>query len=126
VTSSESFNAVIPLYLHPTHFQRVRILEGILLGHLYTLDSYGYDRCQEVAILHLLYQMHHTTQQNVENVPLQTLQTCIQNTSRSASLVKEFEKVCAWIVNESEGFRGAYGDAHKTVKMHHPQSYIDI
>ncbi|CAF1510705.1 unnamed protein product, partial [Adineta steineri] len=46
--SDERINAVIPLYINDEHMKRIRILEGIWLGYLYTLDSYGYDKQQEV------------------------------------------------------------------------------
>ncbi|CAF5133801.1 unnamed protein product, partial [Rotaria sp. Silwood1] len=49
--SGERINAVIPLYINDEHMKRIRILEGIWLGYLYTLDSYGYDKQQEVGLL---------------------------------------------------------------------------
>ncbi|CAF5024624.1 unnamed protein product, partial [Rotaria sp. Silwood1] len=52
--SGERINAVIPLYINDEHMKRIRILEGIWLGYLYTLDSYGYDKQQEVGLLKLL------------------------------------------------------------------------
>ncbi|CAF2861337.1 unnamed protein product [Rotaria sp. Silwood2] len=55
--ADEQINAVIPLYINDEHMKRIRILEGIWLGYLYTLDSYGYDKQQEVALLKLLYEI---------------------------------------------------------------------
>ena len=52
---NEKINAVIPLYINYEHMKRIRILEGIWLGYLFTLDSYGYDRQQEIGLLKLLY-----------------------------------------------------------------------
>lgn len=91
----DKFNAVIPLYLHECHFARVRILEGIMLGHLYTLDSYGYDKVQEISIVYLWCML----MKSYDESPNQ----------KSKAIVHEFGKLCQWIVQSSEGFRTAYG-----------------
>ena len=90
----EKVNAVIPLYINYEHMKRIRILEGIWLGYLFTLDSYGYDKQQEIGLLKLLYDM----------IALRT------GTTRNQTLITEFEKVCHFIITESIGFRSAYGE----------------
>lgn len=89
----EYFNAVIPLYLDHEHMKRIRILEGILLGHMYTLNSYGYDKAQEVGMLKILQQM--IEQRN--------------GTELYDEYIYQFMKVCQFIVNESEGFFSVFG-----------------
>eukprot|EP00742_Colponemidia_sp_Colp-10_P008962 GILJ01009736.1.p1 GENE.GILJ01009736.1~~GILJ01009736.1.p1 ORF type:complete len:1004 (-),score=155.62 GILJ01009736.1:340-2919(-) len=95
-TGQERINAVIPLYIHKEHFKRVRILEGLWLGHLFTLDSYGYDKSQEVALLKLLADM-------IVKTPT------TPPTSHYRRMVQEIEKVCLFIINESLGFQSYYG-----------------
>eukprot|EP01103_Thecamoeba_quadrilineata_P002546 TRINITY_DN12495_c0_g1_i1.p1 TRINITY_DN12495_c0_g1~~TRINITY_DN12495_c0_g1_i1.p1 ORF type:complete len:958 (+),score=186.73 TRINITY_DN12495_c0_g1_i1:138-3011(+) len=92
-TCREKINAVVPLYLHPQHMKRVRILEGIWLGHLYTLDSCGYDKHQELGLLQLLHQIIAKR----------------QATQRNAEVIAEIEKVCRFVVEGSLGFKTAYG-----------------
>ncbi|CAF1589427.1 unnamed protein product [Rotaria magnacalcarata] len=94
----EKINAVIPLYINYEHMKRIRILEGIWLGYMFTLDSYGYDKEQEIGLLKLLYDI----------IILRT------GTTRNKNLITEFEKVCHFIVTESIGFKSAYGE--KTLK----------
>lgn len=53
-SGGEKFNAVIPLYIHPRHYDRVKTLKRNWLGYLYTLDGFLYEKNQEVAFLHLL------------------------------------------------------------------------
>lgn len=89
----ERINAVIPLYIHEEHFKRVRILEGLWLGYLYTLDSYGYHKSQEIALLKLFYDM---ITQHV-------------GTPWYSGILQNIEKVCQFIINESEGFKSEYG-----------------
>ncbi|CAF1635758.1 unnamed protein product, partial [Adineta ricciae] len=96
--SDERINAVIPLYINDEHMKRIRILEGIWLGYLYTLDSYGYDKQQEVGILKLLFQI---IQQRA-------------NTKRQKQILIELEKVCQFIINESQGFKTAEQYGEKT------------
>ncbi|CAF0807057.1 unnamed protein product [Adineta steineri] len=96
--SDERINAVIPLYINDEHMKRIRILEGIWLGYLYTLDSYGYDKQQEVGILKLLFQI---IQQRT-------------NTKRQKQILIELEKVCQFIINESQGFKTAEQYGEKT------------
>ncbi|CAF3984380.1 unnamed protein product [Rotaria sp. Silwood1] len=91
VLSNERINAVIPLYINDEHMKRIRILEGIWLGYLYTLDSYGYDKQQEVGLLKLLHQI---IQQRT-------------NTQRQKQILIELERVCQFIINESQGFKTA-------------------
>ncbi len=91
-TSKEKINAVIPLNINHEHFKRIRILEGIWLGHLYTNDSYGYDKTQEVALLKLLYDM----------ILMDT------ETQRYSQLLTEVKEMCKNIVNISEGFQSEY------------------
>lgn len=91
-TSQEKINAVIPLNINHEHFKRIRILEGIWLGHLYTNDSYGYDKTQEVALLKLLYGM----------ILMDT------ETQRYNQLLTEVKEMCKNIVNISEGFQSEY------------------
>jgi hypothetical protein len=90
----EKINAVIPLYINYEHMKRIRILEGIWLGYLFTLDSYGYDKQQEIGLLKLLYDI----------IMLRT------GTTRNKQIIKEFEKVCHFIITESIGFKSAYGE----------------
>ena len=92
--SREKINAVIPLYINFEHMKRIRILEGIWLGYLYTLDSYGYEKQQEIGLLKLLYDI----------IMMRTA------TSRSKQIIKELEKVCNFIITESVGFKTAYGE----------------
>lgn len=90
----EKINAVIPLYINYEHMKRIRILEGIWLGYLYTLDSYGYDKEQEIGLLKLLYDI----------IMLRT------ETSRNKQIIDELKKVCEFIITESIGFKSAYGE----------------
>ncbi|CAF1188746.1 unnamed protein product [Rotaria sp. Silwood1] len=90
----EKINAVIPLYINYEHMKRIRILEGIWLGYMFTLDSYGYDKEQEIGLLKLLYDI----------IILRT------GTARNQQLIREFEKVCHFIITESIGFKSAYGE----------------
>lgn len=92
--SNEKINAVIPLYIHPEHMKRVRILEGIMLGHLYTQNSYGYDKNQEIGTIKLLHDIITTK----------------ESTEWNRRMVNELMKVCQFFVNESEGFKSAYGE----------------
>ncbi|CAF1084048.1 unnamed protein product [Adineta steineri] len=96
--SNERINAVIPLYINDEHMKRIRILEGIWLGYLYTLDSYGYDKQQEVAILKLLCEI---IQQRTD-------------TQRQKQILFELEKVCKFIIYESQGFKTAEQYGEKT------------
>jgi hypothetical protein len=96
--ADEQINAVIPLYINDEHMKRIRILEGIWLGYLYTLDSYGYDKQQEVALLKLLYEI---IQQRT-------------NTQRQKQILIELEKVCRFIIDESQGFKTAEQFGEKT------------
>ncbi|CAF3676645.1 unnamed protein product [Rotaria sp. Silwood1] len=96
--ADEQINAVIPLYINDEHMKRIRILEGIWLGYLYTLDSYGYDKQQEVALLKLLYEI---IQQRT-------------NTQRQKQVLIELEKVCRFIIDESQGFKTAEQFGEKT------------
>jgi len=93
-SAHEKINAVIPLYIHPEHMKRVRILEGIMLGHLYTQNSYGYDKNQEIGTIKLLHNIITTQEQTTWN----------------KKMVQELMKVCEFFVNESEGFKSAYGE----------------
>ncbi|CAF1618039.1 unnamed protein product, partial [Adineta ricciae] len=92
--SHEKINAVIPLYINYEHMKRIRILEGIWLGYLYTLDSYGYDKEQEIGLLKLLHDIIMVREE----------------TTRSQQIIKELEKVCHFIITESVGFKSAYGE----------------
>ena len=96
--ADEQINAVVPLYINDEHMKRIRILEGIWLGYLYTLDSYGYDKQQEVALLKLLCDIF---QQRT-------------NTQRQKQIFVELEKVCRFIVDESQGFKTAEQFGEKT------------
>jgi hypothetical protein len=91
--SREKINAVIPLYLDEEHMKRVRILEGIWLGHMYTLNSFGYDKNQEIGLLKLLWQF-------IEQY---------DGTEFQGIVINEIAKVCKFIINESEGFFSAFG-----------------
>lgn len=91
--SREKFNAVIPLYIHEEHMKRIRILEGIWSGYLYTLNSLGYDKRQEIGLLKLLFDMI----------------LMMKDTEYDRRIIKEVEKMCAFIVNTSEGFKTAFG-----------------
>lgn len=90
----EKINAVVPLYINYEHMKRIRILEGIWLGYMFTLDSYGYDRKQEIGLLKMLYDI----------IVLRT------GTARNQQLISEFEKLCHFIITESLGFKTAYGE----------------
>ena len=92
----EKINAVIPLYINYQHMKRIRILEGIWLGHLFTLDSYGYDKNQEIGLLKLLFDIIQRQEE-------------LKTTQRSTTIIREIEKVCQFIITESEGFKSAYG-----------------
>jgi hypothetical protein len=92
--SHEKINAVIPLYINFEHMKRIRILEGIWLGYMFTLDSLGYDKQQEIGLLKMLYDI----------IVLRT------GTTRNQQLISEFEKVCHFIITESLGFKTAYGE----------------
>ena len=94
----EQINAVIPLYINDEHMKRIRILEGIWLGYLYTLDSYGYDKQQEVALLKLLYEIIEQS----------------TNTQRQKRILIELEKVSRFIIDESQGFKTAEHFGEKT------------
>ena len=96
--ADEQINAVIPLYINYEHMKRIRILEGIWLGYLYTLDSYGYDKQQEVALLKVLYEI---IQQRT-------------STQRQKQILSELEKVCRFIIDESQGFKTAEQFGEKT------------
>lgn len=91
--TGEKVNAVMPLYIHSDHMMRIRRMEGIWLGHMYTLDSYGYDKTQEVGLINLYY---HMIQQS-------------NGTTRNAHILREVDKVCQFIVSESEGFKTIFG-----------------
>lgn len=91
--SREKINAVIPLHLDEEHMKRIRILEGIWLGHMYTLNSFGYDKNQEIGLLKLLWQM-------IEQYDGSEFQ---------GTIITEFSKVCKFIISESVGFFSAYG-----------------
>lgn len=92
--SHEKINAVIPLYINYEHMKRIRILEGIWLGYLFTLDSYGYDQKQEIGLLKLL-----------SDIIMQRT-----NTERNDRIIKELERVCHFIITQSIGFKTAYGE----------------
>jgi hypothetical protein len=94
-TTKEKINAIIPLFIDEEHMKRVRILEGIVLGYLFTLNSRGYDKMQEVALLKMLYEMI----------------ALYNGTTRSRTLITEFSKVCKFIITESIGFKTAYGES---------------
>jgi uncharacterized protein with von Willebrand factor type A (vWA) domain len=89
----EKINAVIPLYIDEEHMKRIRILEGIWLGHMYTLNSFGYDKNQEIGLLKLLWQF-------IEQY---------DGTEYQSIVINEITKVCKFIVTESEGFSNAFG-----------------
>jgi len=92
-SSNEMINAIIPLYIHPEHMKRVRILEGIILGHMYTQNSYGYDKRQEIGMIKLVHEIIMTR----------------KKTEWTSIMVDEIMKVCEFFVKESEGFKTAYG-----------------
>ncbi|CAF0963030.1 unnamed protein product [Brachionus calyciflorus] len=92
--SREKINAVLPLYINYEHMKRIRILEGIWLGYLYTLDSCGYDKEQEIGLLKLLSDI----------IMMRT------ETNRSKQIIDELKKVCSFIITESQGFKTAYGE----------------
>jgi len=83
--SREKINAVIPLYINYEHMKRIRILEGIWLGHLFTLDSYGYDQNQEIGLLKLLYDVI------IANT----------GTTRNKSIIEEFGKMCKFLIDSA-------------------------
>lgn len=91
--SREKINTVIPLYLDEEHMKRIRILEGIWLGHMYTLNSFGYDKNQEIGLLKILWQMMEQ----------------YDGTEYQGTIISEFSKVGKFIVTESDGFASAYG-----------------
>eukprot|EP01133_Synstelium_polycarpum_P013857 gene13857-16341_t len=93
--SREKINAVIPLYIHHEHMKRIRILEGIWLGYLFTLDSYGYDKTQEIGLIRLVYDM-------IKNRTIKT--------EMSTRIIVELEKVCKFIITESLGFKSEFGE----------------
>jgi hypothetical protein len=53
----EKVNAVIPCNLHPAHLRRVMTMLPYWCGYLYTLDTLGYNKNQEVALMALLGKM---------------------------------------------------------------------
>ena len=93
IINDEKVNGILPLYLHKEHFKRIRILEGLWLGHLYTLDSYGYHKSQEVALLKLLNGI--LQRKYVDNY--------------YHDILPELELVAEFFINESEGFITEYG-----------------
>jgi hypothetical protein len=93
-TAEDKINAVIPLYINDEHFKRIRILEGIWLGHLYTLNSMGYDKAQEIGLLKLFYDIISVS----------------DGTQRNLQIIDQIEKVCQFIITESVGFKTAYGE----------------
>eukprot|EP01116_Phalansterium_solitarium_P005663 TRINITY_DN174_c0_g2_i1.p1 TRINITY_DN174_c0_g2~~TRINITY_DN174_c0_g2_i1.p1 ORF type:complete len:956 (-),score=228.86 TRINITY_DN174_c0_g2_i1:1679-4546(-) len=95
-TPNERFNAVVPLFLNEQHMKRVRILEGVWLGTLFTRNALGYHKEQEVGLLRLLYDAIRVSQGSTA-------------TTRRCQIVKELEALCRFLVKESEGFRAAYG-----------------
>lgn len=110
--ANEKINAVIPLYIHKEHMKRVRILEGIMLGHLYTQNSYGYDKRQEIGVIKLVYNIIST----------------VDKTEWNTKMVNELMKVCEFFVEESEGFKSAYGsDTHsKFLDSFHDRSLVQV
>lgn len=90
----ERINAVIPLYINLEHMKRIRILEGIWLGYMFTLDSYGYHKDQEIGLLKLIHDI----------IIMRT------GTERNQQIIRELEKVCQFIITESIGFKTAYGE----------------
>ena len=77
------------------------VLEGPWLGYLFTLDSYGYDKSQEVGLLRLLR----------DAIAQRT------GTAHNARVLAELERLCRFIVAESQGFRSAYPEADYTAFM---------
>jgi hypothetical protein len=97
----EKINAVIPLYINFEHMKRIRILEGIWLGYLFTLDSYGYDKKQEVGLVKLVHDIIKKTA---------IINSAEKPTQRSKQLIIELEKVCQFIISESVGFKTEISD----------------
>jgi hypothetical protein len=91
----EKINGFIPLFLHSEHMKRIRILEGMWLGHLFTLNSGGYDRRQELGFIKLLYQI----------IMKRT------GSERNKHIIEEIIKIANFFVTNSEGFRQTFGDS---------------
>lgn len=59
--SREKINAVLPLYIHPAHMSRVQALVPYWCGYLFTLDPYGYNYNQLMALQGFLGYLMMTT-----------------------------------------------------------------
>ena len=100
--SREPINAVIPLYLHPAHFQRVMLTHRYWLGYLFTLNPFGYEPNQEVALLTVL------------SKALQFF----NGSEQQALLLKQVAQVCWGFASSLSGSSGKFNDVM-------PQSKLD-
>lgn len=89
----EKINAVLPLYLHPLHFERVKLLKPFWCGYFFTLDSLGYEKNQEVALSTMLASM---------------ILLCPTASEFNQSIIDEFAKVAGHCVHHSSAFKLAF------------------
>eukprot|EP00698_Gefionella_okellyi_P000534 TRINITY_DN10479_c0_g1_i2.p1 TRINITY_DN10479_c0_g1~~TRINITY_DN10479_c0_g1_i2.p1 ORF type:complete len:908 (+),score=210.31 TRINITY_DN10479_c0_g1_i2:97-2820(+) len=54
----EVINAWVPMYVNEQHAERAAIMLPLICGHLWTLETRGYDRRQVLALFSLAGQMH--------------------------------------------------------------------
>jgi hypothetical protein len=82
----EHINAVVPLFIHPSHYRKIKALKKCWLGYLYTLDPRGYDKHQESGLLSILGSF-----------------ICqYDGTYASKRYLFEFEKICSGIVKDNK------------------------
>jgi len=93
--SNEKINAIIPLYLHETHAKRVMLMRNNWLGYLFTLDSYGYEKNQEVGLLTLFGNML----------------THFRNDEMYVEYMENVFNLCKKIITHSPNFKEAFPDS---------------
>ncbi|ELU11438.1 hypothetical protein CAPTEDRAFT_221588 [Capitella teleta] len=88
-TSNEPINAWLPLYICPTHWERVKILLKPSLGYFCTLDSLGYDYKQMDVMFLVLGNM--ISQLRPETIGEHQLRLLFAFQRTCAALMKDFE-----------------------------------
>jgi hypothetical protein len=106
----EHINAVVPLFIHPAHYRKVKALKKCWLGYLYTLDSRGYDKHQESGLLSILGSF-----------------ICkYDGTYAAKRYLNEFEKVCGHMIKDNkelfteEKYRTFIGSVAGRARQHYP------
>lgn len=84
----EPINAFLPMYICGPHAERVKATLEPLLGYLFSLSPFGYDRNQRAALFSVLGTM--------------LLQLPEVKTSRSQLIVDEFGKLCGYLAQTPE------------------------